>query len=106
MARGMSCICGKILVLPENQSDCKCAHCGRVFNHMGRYLWRENAGNDLPGSGSIMTGEDAHGDRRAEDQDLALEEAFVAAKLPEVDRRSDAEKEADAALARGRPKVK
>jgi predicted nucleic acid-binding Zn-ribbon protein len=104
MAR-MSCICGEILTLPENQVDVKCAKCGRVFNHQGRYLWKEKPGNDLPGTSEIVTGPEAHGDRRAEDQDTALEEAFVAAKLPEVDRRTQAEKEADdAKAARGRTK--
>lgn len=86
-----TCICGQFVKRPENQADTKCMNCGRVYTYNGRYLWREDTLNELPGTGSPISGEEGHGERRAEDQDAALEEAFVEAKLPDEDRRGGAE---------------
>jgi hypothetical protein len=90
--RPFQCVCSAILQLPDsNQTDVKCANCGRVFTATGRFLWREQAGNDVPGSSEFVhvpfiTEEE---ERRAADQDKAVEKAFAEAKLPEEDRRTE-----------------
>lgn len=102
MAATITCICGHDLQLPEGQTDVKCAHCGRVYTYQGRFLWKEAAGNSVPGSSDI---EDGGIGLRAEDKvpdpdaaDKALEEAFQDGKLPEAPRRrTDEEIAADQA---------
>lgn len=87
-----TCICGKELPHQERQADFKCAHCGRVYNYQGRFLWKEHPGNDVPGSSDLEEGglsrraEDLH----PEDEDArqhALEGAFEVGALPEEPRR-------------------
>lgn len=90
--RPFDCACSNVLQLPDsNQSDVKCPQCGRVYSATGRFLWREQPGNDLPGSTSFMAEPPpfpAEADRRSPDQDAAIEQAFVEGKLPEEDRRA------------------
>lgn len=88
--RVFTCVCGQTLHLSDtNQQDAKCAACGRVYTANGRFLWRESPGNDLPGSSEFVEVPfiRPEEDRRDDDQDTALEKAFVQAKLPEEDRR-------------------
>jgi hypothetical protein len=90
--RAFECVCSTILQTPDtNASDIKCADCGRVYTHNGRFLWRESAGNSLPGSSEIVSGAVVlpDEDKRSKDQDAALEKAFVKGTLPEEDRRGD-----------------
>lgn len=74
-----TCICGNPMSLPQNQGDFECPKCHRVYNHQGRFLWREDE-NDNKIAGGL--------DRRAEDQDTAIEQAFAEGKLPEEPRRA------------------
>lgn len=85
--RIFTCICSKVLRLPEGQTDVKCAHCGRVYTYNGRFLWQEEPGNDQPGSTGVLPV--SAGERRAEDEGEALGEAFAEGRLPEEDRRAD-----------------
>ena len=94
-ADDFTCICGEKLPHQERQSDFKCPHCGRVYNYQGRFLWREHPGNDLPGSTDTVPG---GVDRRADDQDAAVEQAFEAGTLPEEPRRQTDEEIAAEAL--------
>jgi hypothetical protein len=88
-----TCICGQFVRKPEDQHDFKCQNCGRVYNYRLQYLWKEDTLNELPGTGTFVEGPEAHGERRNEDQDAALEEAFVEGKLPPEDRRGTDEVE-------------
>ena len=102
MAAKITCICGKELQLPEGQVDVKCEHCGRVYTYSGHFLWKEAAGNSIPGSSEMEPGGVG---KRAEDDSLdpdapivALEHAFEEGKLPEQPRRkTDEELAADQA---------
>lgn len=90
--RAFNCVCSNELQLPDsNQQDIKCPKCGRVYTATGAFLWRESPGNDLPGSSEIIAEPfiTKDEDRRAEDQDKALETAFVEGTLPEEDRRAE-----------------
>lgn len=67
------CICGEELLLPANHDDVKCTACSRVFNHQGRFLWRE--GKD----GRPMSGAES-GEKRSDDQIAAAEQALEEGK--------------------------
>ena len=83
------CICGVTIRRSEGQHDFKCEHCGRVYTYRGQMLWRESTLNSLPGTGEIITDDNSFYNRRADNQDEALEEAFVEGKLPEEPRREE-----------------
>lgn len=86
-----TCVCGADFPLPEGQVDVTCAKCNRTYNYQGKFLWAENKKGEIKPGGTGVRAEDLQTDPAKEADVFALENAFVAAKLPEHDRRTQIE---------------